>query len=509
MIEWSRSTLRHQWWSAFVVFFVLAAAWSIATPLFASPDEPSHVVRAASLVRGQILGDEPRGRAAEGSLVVDLPAIFRSGERVKCLAFQPEATADCFGFTGSTNEVGVTTTAGRHPPWWYVPIGFPSYLASGVGVRLMRLVNAALAAALLASAFASTRRLPSPTWATTGFAVAVTPMVLFLSGVVNPSAVEIAAAICLWCTGVVLIREATTNVETRLVVRLAVAAVALALTRQLGPFWLALVAATLAAVGGVGVVKALWSSRAFRYAVGAAVAATVVQAAWLVSAGTLDSSNSNTPGVPGSLSNVANGSLGRGLVYYDELIGVFGWRDTSPPSAVFLLWTAAIAALATVGILLARRPVVMAMLSTALLTWLLPIVFETRDAHNAGYFWQGRYTLPLAVGVPILAAFGSAESGRIRRVASGRVVWCLGVALGVSQVLAFGQAIRRYAVGAHGPNNFFTDTAWSPPVPAALLLVGFAIAVAAWYALLLAEVATSDEPDEPDVPSAPFAATTG
>jgi hypothetical protein len=82
VIEWSRSTLRHQWWSAFVVFFVLAAAWSVATPLFASPDEPSHVVRAASLVRGQILGDEPRGRAAEGSLVVDLPAIFRrSGSR--------------------------------------------------------------------------------------------------------------------------------------------------------------------------------------------------------------------------------------------------------------------------------------------------------------------------------------------------------------------------------------------------------------------------------------------
>jgi hypothetical protein len=303
--------------------------------------------------------------------------------------------------------------------------------------------------------------------------------------------------------------ESTITLDTRLVVRLAIAAAALALTRQLGPFWLALVAATLAALGGVAVVKALWASRAFRYAVGAAVAATVVQLAWLVGAGTLDSSNSNTPGVPGSLSNVANGSLGRGLVYYDELIGVFGWRDTSPPTAVFLLWTAAIAAVATIGILLARRPVVMAMLSTALLTWLLPIAFETRDAHNAGYFWQGRYTLPLAVGVPILAAFGSAESGRIRRVASGRVLWCLGVALGVSQVLAFGQAIRRYAVGAHGPNNFFTDTAWSPPIPAALLLIGFAIAVAAWYALLLAHPTRSDEPDEPYVPSAPVNAVTG
>ena len=509
-IAWSRSTLRHQWWSAFLVVFVLGAAWSVATPLFASPDEPSHVVRAASLVRGQILGSEPhRKGTVSGSLEVDLPAIFGSGERVACVAFQPAATADCFGFTGSDKDTKVTTTAGRHPPWWYIPIGLPSLpFASGIGVRLMRLLNAAMAAAFLASAFASLRRFPLPEWAATGLAVATTPMVLFLDGVVNPSAVEIAAAICLWATGLVLVREATTAIDHRLVVRLAVSASALALTRQLGPLWLAIIALTLAGVGGGAVTKTLLASRAIRVAIAAAAVCTIAQVAWLASAGTLDSSNSNVPGVAGSYATVANGSLGRGLIYFNEMIGVFGWLDTAPPTAVWLLWTAAIAALAALGIALASRPFVLAMLSTALLTWVLPMMFETRDAHNAGYFWQGRYTLPLAVGVPILAAVGVAQSERAREFAARRVFWCLGIALGISQVLAFGQSIRRYAVGARGASNFFTNTPWSPPIPAALLLVGFAVAVAAWYGLLLAETSARNATDPQALPSAPIGAST-
>lgn len=42
------------WWS-WGVLWLLASVWALANPLMASPDEPAHVVRAASLVRGQVL----------------------------------------------------------------------------------------------------------------------------------------------------------------------------------------------------------------------------------------------------------------------------------------------------------------------------------------------------------------------------------------------------------------------------------------------------------------------
>jgi hypothetical protein len=310
-------------------------------------------------------------------------------------------------------------------------------------------------------------------------------MLLFLAGVVNPSAIEIAAAILFWIAGYALVTEALDRIDTRLVVRVAVAGSVLALTRQLGPFWLGIIAVTLLALGGRGVARRLWETGSVRIGVVVMVVCSVAQMAWIAATGTLDASNSNVPGVVGPTSQLATGSLGRGLIYFDEMIGVFGGRDTAPPTAVWLFWTAVLAAIVTLGVLAARRPVALAILSTAFLTWLVPIVFEARSANTAGYFGQGRYTLPIAVGVPILAAFAAAER-RWPTTILTRVAWIVGIALGASQVLAFIQAIHRYAVGTRHKFDFFATTPWEPPLPAILLTVVFLGAVIAWYVLLLA-----------------------
>jgi len=60
-----------------ILLFALAAACSVATPLMASPDEPSHVVKAAAVVRGQwsgALGSEPTDGSRPGAgTIVYLP----------------------------------------------------------------------------------------------------------------------------------------------------------------------------------------------------------------------------------------------------------------------------------------------------------------------------------------------------------------------------------------------------------------------------------------------------
>jgi len=332
-----------------------------------------------------------------------------------------------------------------------------------------------------------------------GFACSVTPMVLFLAGVVNPSAIEIAAAILLWIGGYTLVKEAPHWIDSRVVVRVSIAGSVLTVTRQLGPFWLAIIAVTLLAIGGRAVASTLWSARPVRIGVVAMVVCSVAQMAWMATTGTLDASNSNIPGVPGTASQLATGSLGRGLVYYHELIGVFGWRDTNPPTAVWLFWTAALVAIVTLAVLVASRPVLLAILSTAFLTWLIPIVLEARSAGAAGYFWQGRYTLPLAVGVPILAAFAAADRSWSPTVV-GRLTGIVGVAFGMSQLLAFVRAIHRYAVGTLHNFDIFGRTPWEPPLPAILLTVMFAGAVVAWYVLLLA-AAPADRYEPADSPA--------
>jgi Predicted membrane protein (DUF2142) len=511
VVGWCRASPRRQWWSAFAVMMALGVCWSLATPLFASPDEPDHVIRAASIVRGQILGSEPHGKKNDGSLEVQVPAKYGSGSRVACFAFNANATANCASFTGASNrDVTLSTTAGRHPPWWYVFVGWPSLLfVSGFGVRLMRVANTALTAAFMASAFVSVLRMRHARIGAIGLAIATTPMLLFLAGVVNPSAVEIAAAISLWTAGFALITEAPIAIDRRLVVRVGVAACALALTRQLGPVWLGIIGVTLLAIGGRPAVDAIRASRPVKVAVSAAVLCCLAQGIWIVSTGTLDTSYSNTPGVPGGTIDLLSKSMGRGLIYFDELIGVFGWRDTVPPTAVYLFWTAVVGGIVALALLTANRRVLLAMLTTAFFTWFLPIVLEARSAHAAGFFWQGRYTLPLAVGVPILAALAVAHRASPPPVGTRRILWCVGVPLGVAQLLAFVQAIRRYAVGARGALDFFTKTAWAPPVPAVLLVVAFAVAVVAWYFLLFLPAPGEDtEGDEADVTAVDTSART-
>jgi hypothetical protein len=498
-IQWCRATPRRLWWSVALVFCVLGGCWSVATPLFASPDEPAHVVRAASVVRGEILGSDPpkHSRALRGSLLVDLPAIYASGSKVACYAFQPNTPANCASFTGSTTkDEEIPTSAGRHPPWFYAIIGLPSLVfVSGTGVRLMRLLNVALTAALLASAVITLLRFPRFRLVALGFAAAITPMVLFLAGVVNPSAIEIAAAVLLWIAGYTLVSEIDDGVDLRVVVRMTVAGSVLTLTRQLGPFWLGVIALTLLAIAGWRVAKRLWGTRPVRIGIVVVLACTLVQLVWLAAAGTLDAANSNVPGIPGTTTQLASGSLGRGLLYYHELIGVFGWRDTAPPTAVWLFWTAVLAGLVAFAVLVASRRLALAVLTTAVLTWGIPIALEARSANSAGYFWQGRYTLPLAVGVPILAAFAFGARRWSHTVVT-RVAWIVGVALGLSQVLAFIQAIHRYAVGTRHKFDFFTSTPWEPPLPALFLTVVFVIGVIAWYLLLLGRAATGDDQAE-------------
>jgi Mn2+/Fe2+ NRAMP family transporter len=110
-----------------------------------------------------------------------------------------------------------------------------------------------------------------------------------------------------------------------------------------------------------------------------------------------------------------------------------------------------------------------------------------RSATNAdGAFWQGSYTLPLAVGMPILAAFALAATERGRELVGSRFVLVVGLVVSFAQLLAFAQNLRRYTVGIKGPIAYFQHAQWNPPLPSLVLTVAYALAVTAYVAWLLA-----------------------
>ena len=98
----------------------LSAVWALATPIAASPDEPAHIIRAASVVRGQLVGTpSPKGH------VVNVPRYIADTQSETCFAFHPTVTADCSHLAdrdpGATTTA--TTTAGLYNPLYYYAVG--------------------------------------------------------------------------------------------------------------------------------------------------------------------------------------------------------------------------------------------------------------------------------------------------------------------------------------------------------------------------------------------------
>ncbi|HEX4775671.1 MAG TPA: DUF2142 domain-containing protein, partial [Acidimicrobiia bacterium] len=228
----------------FLVTWLLGASWALATPVTGAPDEPAHIARAASVVRGQIV---------PSATVVDSEGVLRDSARVpETLAFP---SPPCFAHTGSLSclepvtgrgdvLVEVPSAAGRYDPAYYAFVGVPTLVRPGEAtVYVMRLLTAGLVACLLTLGVVACCELQEPRWAIAGLALAVTPMTLFLAGSVNPSAVETAAAVALWATLLAWFRSPEPSLERSRAIRAVACATALVVTRPIAPLFLAIAVA--------------------------------------------------------------------------------------------------------------------------------------------------------------------------------------------------------------------------------------------------------------------------
>ena len=491
-----RSTPRRVWWTSFLLVTSLSAAWAFSQPVFAGPDEPAHVVRAVGLDHGTLTGSEPRGRLpralrrVEDSVrVVRAPEIYGSVV-VPCFTRNTDELAPCLEFRGPSRDADVATYEAEQPPAYYAAVGVGSWLAPpGTGaVYLLRLLSSVMTGALLATAITALRRSTAPRLLGAGVVIAITPMVLFLGGVVNPGGVEIAAAIAFWVCGLVLMSRAADRVENLLVTGAGVAAVVLALSRPLGPLWIALIALVVLAVASRDARRNLARSGRARLWSALVVAASIAQVGWDLAVGPRDATLVGRTATHVSMLGQVAESFGATYGWYREMIGSFGWSETLAPTLTWVPWTAALGFLflAAVAWVTRRQASVLFGLLAAVIA--VPIVVEATPYLADGSTWLGSSTLPLAVGVPILAAFTVASTKRGRELLSSRFLLTVAFVAGVGQFVAFADNLRRYTVGGTQEILFYwLHARWTPPLPPLLLTAGYAALVAAYLVWLLGE----------------------
>jgi Predicted membrane protein (DUF2142) len=464
----------------------------LANPVFAAPDEPAHVIRAHALDHGQLTGREPAGRIPRelrpvetSARVVRAPEIYRPFTGPPCFALQ-QGEAFCLNVVGPTGDVDVVTYEALQPPAYYAMVGVVTRVVrpGGGTVYAMRFMGALISGAFIATAITASRRMPSRRLLATGLALAVTPMVLFMSSVVNPNGPEIAASLAFWACGLALVSIAHERIDNRLVTAVGLAGCVLALSRQLGPLWLALIVLTVLGVTSRAALTNLARSRLVRLWTALIAASVAAQVAWGLIVRPRDATLVDQAPSNRSSLEAAQEAFGSTLTWYREMVGWFGWRDTQAPVLTWLPWLGAIAFIFLVALAWSNRRYAAMLIALLASVIAVPVIIEATP-YRTGTFWQGRFTLPLAVGIPILAAFALASTQRAQGLVNSRFALTIGVVVGVAQVLAFAQNLRRYTVGYDGEIQYWKDPHWPPPLSPLLLTVAFAAVVTAFTAWLL------------------------
>lgn len=485
---------------AFLAFLSLALSWSLGTPLLSAADEPEHVVKAAAAVRGEFSGAQDiehfvgwqRAYTTPDYLEVTyrLPQSLvqaREAHEPTCYAFHLDVAANCMATANKAAALDAGDTSTSHMdyfPLYYLAVGWPSLILHGdAAIYGMRVASAIISALMLAAAFTTSIRRRGA--AALGILAAATPVAVYYGAVVNPSGLEISSAVLAWASLLSIVRaEPGAPGMRRDRTLFAVSAAVLMVVRPLGPIWIAiLVAAVLATGSGVrDRLRRTLHSRGVRWTGGLLALSVLAAGIWDLTQNTLGVVPETNPTY-----TFAKGvylTTFRTPALLSEMLGTIGWLDVRVPTVTTLFWYGVIAALLLVSFALGNRRERLVLLALTALVILFPIFFDAYSGAAYGLGWQGRYTLPLAVGLPILSA-----EILVRRLSStpwGQVPRALATTFGATLAIAYlcqvWWAWRRYADGLVTGHLFPLHAKWSPPIGWAAMLI---LAAAGCAGLLL------------------------
>lgn len=496
--EPATATARQRWapfFAAFGIIFSLMLLWSIASPLMSSPDEPAHAIRAEAVVRGQLSGTPVEGHP--GAEEVMVPRYVADPGYV-CYAFKPSTSAACQPAltTSADTLVEGQTTATLNTPLFYYLAGLPSLVLSGhTALYAMRIMVALMSAVLLAIVFMMIRQQTRSTWSLVSAAVAVTPMVLFLSGTLNPNPVEACAAAALFTTLAITLRTPSSRAMLwERAVLIAFSTLMLVSTRSISLVWLLCIAViALILANREQLVRVFTKPAAW---VGAGLSGTfAILALWffmLPKPGTIgDTSIAVGAGTDWKTAFVR--MIDKALDYDAGVVGYFGWLDTPAPTITYAIWIVAIGALLLLAGVVGSARYRIALLLWALVALFLPAIVQAALVFNWGWVWQGRYILAAFMCLVITAGITVDAVGAVpptRTVRRGLVT--VSILLAFAQLAAFVYTLRRYVVSGTGWRNMIFHPEWQPPLGWITLCVLFACVLTVGVLVLHREFSSAD-----------------
>ncbi|CAB4596596.1 MAG: DUF2142 domain-containing protein [Actinobacteria bacterium] len=417
---------------ALIAAFVSLGAWALSSPIGSSPDDDYHN---ASIWCGQGFREglcEEGGE--EGAVVVATTLIANSA----CFAFHPELSGAC-PQSSEPIETFRSNADGGYPPIFYWTM---SWLASDnldASIIAMRLVNAALAIALLAATLAV---LPREQRQAPLFAVVATamPLGIFVLASVNPSSWTYVSLVTFFASFVAFLREESSTQRWKLVSLSAVSMLMGAGTRADAGVYIVL-AIALAWILVFARKRVTWQN------VGASAIFAGLSYLFYRGAGQAGYWGAGSEG-----SGVSSlGEFAANLVNLPMLwVGVFGtsglgWLDTEMPSSVWVVGLGLFTAILFMSVSKLTRSHGVALLGAFGAVVAVPMYMLTINDTAVGASVQPRYIMPLMALVVAVALYRFIpQSGvQLSRVQLGLI----GVGLAVANLVALHTNTLRYVSG--------------------------------------------------------------
>ena len=452
----------------------LQVVWIFAVPPFRGVDEFDHAYKASAVADGQ-WAPEPAAATRGTGAWLDVPRHLVAAANPECSALLYTKPHDCVGTRIDDDTDRVASGAGRYHPVFYALVGTPAERFDGAtSLYVMRAAAALVCWAFFVLALAATRCWARTRWPYLALVVATTPVVAYTTVLPAPNGAEITSAMALWCALLGLATRRDPSLDGRLLVIGTVSAATLVTLRSFGPLWCVLIALTVLVTVRVErprLRQVVLGSRGW-LAMLVVLGATMASLVWIRSMGSLVVGTNPSPLSPLTKLGTTAREL---LLWLFQSIAAFPTRNEQTHPAVYGLYLIVFLTLVVAAYRVssgrARAGLVMAALASAVVP--AAVTFSTLETY--GTAWQGRYTLPYAVGIVLVAGLlldRAAPRGRTDVLVVGGAFYV--TCQVVSPVLV--------AVHERSTSPGVDNGAWVLLPPIVLALLGVAGASALWWA---------------------------
>jgi hypothetical protein len=424
---------------------LVQAAWIITMPTYRGIDEFDHVYKAAAVARGEFRSTRP-APSGRGSLVT-IPASIVAAASSVCRSYDYTGHDNCFPVRRyDDGTVDAATGAAAYNPAYYVVVGPLARPFGGDAADfVMRAETALLCALLLAWGAALLARWSRSPWPLTAYVVGLTPVFTYSTSIATPNGLTYAGAALVWAAAIeVMIAR---PVRPALASPLAVGSVVVLATHSTGPMWLLLIAVACAFLGSF---RPLWDSVKSKpvpwlTATTVVAVSTALCVTWVRVADTISTTGLTADDIP----RMSPGLLTEfNALWLFQQIAAFPTRSEPGPVISYVIWSLV---LLWMVVLLLRVGTGRLRLTGVVLLGLLiavPTAITLRTYGQIGLSWQGRYTLPVAFGLPLVTALVMERAGRpLPRVAQQLLFGALAVAIAWSTVFVGLREVH------HGPSD--------------------------------------------------------